>query len=100
MLEDGDDRSTSIVPLLFGLPVASAVVGLIIGGLRKSAAKATEAVAPVEQAAELFIEKKLGMTAYSILAVVLLVIFGGLAWCFWKAMQAAGRRDPQINDAA
>jgi hypothetical protein len=29
------------------------------------------------------------------MAVGLVVIFGGLIWCFWKAMQAAGRSDPK-----
>ncbi|MCK5850829.1 MAG: sodium-dependent transporter [Kiritimatiellae bacterium] len=40
----------------------------------------------------------LNTTAYIFLAVGLFVIFGGLAWCFWKAMLAAGRPDPEIKE--
>lgn len=36
--------------------------------------------------------------AYVFLTVGLVVIFGGLAWCFWKAMQAAGRQDPDMEE--
>ena len=43
-------------------------------------------------------DKQLSGTAYIILVVALVVIFGGLVWCFWKAMQAAGRQDPEIPE--
>ncbi len=39
---------------------------------------------------------QLNSTAYIFLTVGLVVIFGGLVWCFWRAMQAAGKEDPSI----
>ena len=42
---------------------------------------------------------QLNATAYVFLAVGLCVIFGGLVWCFWKAMQAAGRSDTDMRGA-
>ncbi len=43
-------------------------------------------------------DHQLSQTAYVILAVAFLVIFGGLAWCFWRAMLAAGREDTELPD--
>lgn len=46
-------------------------------------------------------DQQLSGTAYIILSVALVVIFGGLVWCFWKAVQAAGGGDtdiPETND--
>lgn len=43
---------------------------------------------------------QLNATAYIFLAVALVVIFGGLIWCFWRAMQAAGRQDPDIPEGS
>ena len=34
---------------------------------------------------------KLNATAYIFLTIGMVMIFGGLVWCFWKAMQAADR---------
>ena len=45
-------------------------------------------------------DEQLGGIAYMILAVALVVIFGGLIWCFWRSMQAAGERDPDIPEGA
>ena len=45
---------------------------------------------------EFVADGQLNATAYIFLTVGLVVIFGGLIWCFWKAMQAAGRQDPEI----
>lgn len=39
-------------------------------------------------------------TAYIILSVSALVIVGGLAWCFWRAMIAAGGRDTELPEQA
>ncbi len=50
-----------------------------------------------KSAAEFTVDGHLNSTAYIFLAVGLMTIFGGLTWCFWKAMQTAGRRDPQIK---
>lgn len=42
------------------------------------------------ETAEHVYPEALGMTSYIILAVVAVLIFGGLGWCFYKAMAAAG----------
>jgi NSS family neurotransmitter:Na+ symporter len=39
-------------------------------------------------------------TAYVFLAVGFVVIFGGLAWCFWRAMIAAGGGDTEFPEPA
>jgi len=45
------------------------------------------------------IRDKLSGVSYVILAVVLLLIIGGLGWCFYKVMSAAGRTaEPQFPD--
>jgi len=41
---------------------------------------------------------QLNATAYVFLTVGLAVIFGGLIWCFWKAMQAAGGQDTEMPE--
>ncbi len=42
------------------------------------------------ETAEHVYPEALGMTSYIILAVVAVLIFGGLGWCFYKAIAAAG----------
>ena len=39
----------------------------------------------------------LNSTAYVFLVVGLVAIFGGLVWCFWRALQAAGKPDPEMD---
>ena len=42
---------------------------------------------------------RLSVTAYVILALVLLGIIAGLGWCFYRAVKAAGRSaEPQSPD--
>jgi len=41
---------------------------------------------------------QLDTTAYVLVAAVMVAIFGGLAWCFWRAVQAAGGGDTEIQD--
>lgn len=36
-------------------------------------------------------------TAYAFLALGLVTIFGGLLWCLWRALLAAGLRDPEMK---
>ena len=36
---------------------------------------------------------ELSATAYIILATVLMVIIGGLGWCFYRAIMAAGKEE-------
>ena len=80
--------------LLFIIPGASVVLGLLIGLLRPQPAE--EAASAVAAAAAPFVERDLGMTAYVVLTIALVVIFGGLVWCFWHAMQSAGRGDEEM----
>ena len=48
---------------------------------------------------EIVYDGELSGTAYIILFVVLLVIIGGLAWCFYRAIKAAGdSAGPQLPD--
>ena len=48
---------------------------------------------------EIIYDGELSGTAYMILFVALLVIIGGLAWCFYRAIRAAGERaGPQLPD--
>ncbi len=60
---------------------ASASVAIILTGLsQKEGIKETTTI-----------RDKLSGVSYIILAVVFLIIIGGLAWCFYKALTAAGR---------
>ena len=42
---------------------------------------------------------QLDITAYVFLVVGLVVIFGGLIWCFWRAMQTAGSDDAPMQES-
>ena len=42
---------------------------------------------------ELHVRHELGGISYVILAVVFLIIVGGLGWCFYRAIAAVGRPD-------
>ncbi len=76
--------------------VVFALVVMVISAIVIEAARAKEWLAARE--VDFKADGELNATAYTILAVALLVIFGGLTWCFWRAMQAAGRRDPQMGN--
>ena len=41
----------------------------------------------------------LSATAYIVLFSVLLLIFGGLAWCIYRAINAAGGAAPERQEA-
>ncbi|MFP4144624.1 MAG: sodium-dependent transporter [Phycisphaeraceae bacterium] len=43
-------------------------------------------------------DNELSLTAYAIVTAAMFIIFGGLAWCFWRAMLAAGTSDVEIQD--
>ena len=50
---------------------------------------------------EIVYDGELSGTAYMILFVVLLIIIGGLSWCFYRAIKAAGdSASPQLPDDA
>ena len=93
--ENRDDGGA--LKLLLGVPIASVLLGVVIGVVRLMfASEEAAAAAPAAEAGQ-FVARELGATAYIILAVTLAVVFGGLIWCFWKALQAAGRRDPDME---
>jgi len=48
---------------------------------------------------EIVYDGELSGTAYLILSVALLIIIGGLGWCFYRAIKAADRSaGPQLPD--
>jgi NSS family neurotransmitter:Na+ symporter len=103
--EDRDKRKTGPFWHLFLLPAIAAVLGAIWGLVRLSgiksdllSAETTSAISKVTTSAATFETQQLGNAAYVVLAVAFLIIFGGLTWCFWKAMQAAGKSDPELLD--
>jgi len=89
-----DDGDT--LKLLLGVPLASVLLGVAVGAVRLVMDSGKAAAEAAEQGGE-FVARELGATAYIILASALAVVFGGLIWCFWKALQAAGRRDPDME---
>ncbi len=54
----------------------------------------SSAGAGVEEAAKSIPADKLGAVSYVILGVVTLVVFGGLGWCFYRAIAAFGSDEP------
>ncbi len=63
----------------------SAFFALCLIGMTSEAVDAARPVSAAENLSE---------TSYAILAVVLLLIIGGLSWCFYRALTAAGRDAP------
>ena len=45
--------------------------------------------------AEVNYDGQLSGTAYLMLAVMLVLIVGGLSWCFYRAIKASGKEAPQ-----
>ncbi len=48
--------------------------------------------------ADAIYDGQLSGTAYIVLSAALLVIGGGLGWCFYRAIKAAERAEPQLPD--
>ena len=49
--------------------------------------------------AEITYDGQLSFSAYVILAAVFLIIVGGLSWCFYRALTAAGQQtEEQLPD--
>ncbi len=93
---EAEQDDGSAFRLLAGLTGGSVLAGVLIGWLRPKAPELAAAAA-AEGAPAVFEPRELGLTAYVVLAVAFVVIFGGLIWCFWKAMQAAGRGDTEMD---
>lgn len=84
-------------------PAIAVVFGVIWGLIRLSGIKSDllsagtiSAISDVTTSAATFEAQQLGNAAYVILTVAFLIIFGGLTWCFWRAMQAAGKSDTEL----
>jgi NSS family neurotransmitter:Na+ symporter len=82
--------------LILVLPGAATGVGLIVGLVQRLRPAGPESTALPPPAT--FVARDLGVTAYTTLSVALVLIFGGLLWCFWRAMQAAGNPDPTMSN--
>jgi NSS family neurotransmitter:Na+ symporter len=95
-LQEQDDGKAAI--LLALVPTASVAVGEIIGTVRVFAARPREVgrVTPLPVATE-FVARELGVTAYLVLSVVTVMLVVGLVWCFWRALQSAGKSDTDLD---
>jgi NSS family neurotransmitter:Na+ symporter len=74
--------------IMAAMGTSAAIAVMLIGFA--GGAKTEETTAPIRD--------KLSGVSYVILAVVLLIIIGGLGWCFYRALGAAGR-DTAIQHA-
>lgn len=92
----GTDRGLAI-RLMFIIPGASILIGALIGLLRPQA-EAAASVSTATAATSPFVERELGLTAYSIIGIACIAILGGLLWCFWRALQASGKGDMEFSD--
>jgi len=71
---------------IWGTMDVSAFIAAILIGLTRRTARFEKAAVPIRD--------KLSGISYVILAVVFLIIVGGLGWCFYRAMTAAGKDAP------
>ena len=67
---------------ILAVTVTSASIAIVLISLSQGA-KVDEAAAPIRD--------ELSGVSYLILSVVFLIIIGGLGWCFYRALTAAGR---------
>jgi hypothetical protein len=67
---------------IWGTMDVSAFIAAILIGLTRRTARFEKAAVPIRD--------KLSGTSYVILAVVFLIIVGGLGWCFYRAMTTSG----------
>lgn len=89
----GEDRGKPLTAL-FVLVAASIAVGVALG-LRPAPSPAAGGAA----AGSVFKAESMGTTSFVMLAFAGLTVFGGLVWCWWKAIEASGRRDPELQDS-
>lgn len=76
------------------VPGVSVLLGVLIG-LCRSPFAASAPAAPA--AAAPYVARELGPIAYATMGIAFVAIFGGLAWCFWRALRAAGAGDLEID---
>ena len=102
--EDLEAKMTGPLWPILSLPVLAAILGFIWGLIRLSGikkgliAERTSIVSNIAGSAATFEAQQLGNAAYVVLAVAFLIIFGGLTWCFWRAIQAAGKGDTELSE--
>jgi len=46
--------------------------------------------------AEIVYDGQLSVTAYTILALIILLLVGGFGWCFYRAIRATNNEEEQI----
>ncbi len=97
--EFGITKSGKIWPIL-ALPGGAALVGVTTGVSRYLAAKPAQAAQAAAEAPETFIMQDLGVAGFVMLTIAFLGLFGGLIWCFSRAMIAAGRSDIELPEEA
>jgi NSS family neurotransmitter:Na+ symporter len=96
--ELGMEKAGAAWPVL-ALPLGAAGIGVITGVARYLAAEPTAAAAAPE-GPEGFVMQDLGPASFVMLSIAFLGIFGGLIWCFSRAMVAAGRSDTELPEDA
>lgn len=74
---------------IVALPYGAAVAGVVFGLFRELP---PEPVAGTPGTPG-FEAQQLDTAAYVMIALIVLLIVGGLLWCFWQALRAAGRDD-------
>ena len=97
-IEEQDDGKAAV--LLAVIPFASVALGAILGTVRLFTAQPRAGAAAAPEAPAGFVARELGATAYIILSVTAVALVVGFVWCFWRAMQAAGGRDTDLDDEA
>jgi NSS family neurotransmitter:Na+ symporter len=91
--DNGDTRPSRFARIggILSITGISVCVLTILTGLSKKVADTPKL--PVEHA------DHLSGTSYTILGVVFVLIFFGLGWCFWKAIGAAAKDEPEQQPA-
>ncbi|MBD3420325.1 MAG: sodium-dependent transporter [Chitinivibrionales bacterium] len=101
--EHGDEelgvRKTGTLKWILALPLAATSAG-IIWGLTRMAIQysATAASESTERVATVFEKADLGLASFVVLTIAFLSIFGGLIWCFARAIAAAGSSDVELME--
>ncbi len=93
--ELGHTKTGLVWPILV-LPLSAAVVGTVTGLIRIGLNDKTLKQSLPADTMKTFTETDLGTASFVTLSVAFLSIFGGLLWCFSRAIAAAGRSDIEL----
>lgn len=93
--ELGHQKTGKVWPILL-LPAGAALLGAVSGIVRMALRNASEKLSVPANTTKTFVETDLGTASFVTLSVAFLSIFGGLLWCFSRAMVAAGRSDTEL----